>query len=80
MEPDPTPDLLAFSDHLGDPPEVPAEAVLAAHAARDAGPMSEEQAGYLNHLLRRTGRAPLERSLTFAEAKARIAELLAELG
>ena len=80
MEQEPAFDLLAFSDRLGDSSEVATEAALTAPASRDAEPMSEEQAGYLNHLLRRTGRAPLDAPLTFAEAKARIAELVAELG
>ncbi len=79
MESEPAFDLLAFSDRLGDPSEVATEA-RGAPAARDTEPMTEEQAGYLNHLLRRTGRTPLEAPLTFAQAKARIAELLAELG
>lgn len=80
MDAEPAFDLLAFSDSLGEPAEVAAMEALATHAAHDAEPMSQEQQGFLNHLLRRTGRAALVDPLTFGEAKARIAELLAELG
>jgi hypothetical protein len=74
-------DLLAHSDRLGEPyealttrnPDAPA------HEGVDLHPMTEEQAAYLAHLMRRIGRVPGAALLTFGQAKAKIAELLDEL-
>jgi hypothetical protein len=81
MDGDGTGDLLAHSDRLGEPYEGLASRVPdgAVHAHVDDHPMSDEQAAYLSHLMRRIGRAPEVALLTFGQAKARIAELLDEL-
>jgi hypothetical protein len=77
MGTDPAFDLLAFADRLGEPAvEARDTGIGSAHD----GPVSPEQADHLSHLLRRTGRSATEPPMTFAEAKARIAELLHELG
>ena len=81
MGPDPSFDLLAFADRLGEPSD---EASLT-EACTWQGPtpdrpMTPEQTDHLNHLLRRSGRSSLDANMTFAEAKSRITELLHELG
>jgi hypothetical protein len=81
MDGEPAFDLLAYTDNLGEPYELAlAMDAVTCHPDHDDVPMSVEQAAYLNHLLRRTGRSCEGEPLTFAEAKARITELLDELG
>jgi len=81
MGSDPVFDLLAFADRLGEPSD---DAALIGTGTWQGpmpdGPMTAEQTDHLNHLLRRTGRSSLDADMTFAEAKARITELLQELG
>jgi hypothetical protein len=74
-------DLLGFADRLGEPYEdlsAPASDAPA-HAHVDEHPMTQEQAAYLAHLMRRIGRVPEAALMTFGQAKARIAELMDEL-
>ncbi len=79
MDGDPAFDLLAFTDTLGEPCDLAlAMDVVTRHPDYDDAPMSLEQAAYLNHLLRRSGRAHQSAGLTFGQAKARINELLGE--
>jgi hypothetical protein len=81
MGSEPAFDLLAFSDRLGEPAgEALASLPGAAHGAAADAPMTPDQAEHLNHLLRRSGRPGAPTELTFAEAKARIAELIHDLG
>lgn len=80
MGTDPAFDLLAYADQLGEPAdEAMATGAGIGHGHPVDGPMTLEQADHLNHLLRRSGRPAPEPAMTFAEAKARIAELLHEL-
>ena len=81
MDGEPAFDLLAFTDNLGEPYELAlAMEAVTGHPDHDNVPMSLEQAAYLNHLLRRSGRPPEAAPLTFGEAKMRITDLLGELG
>ena len=79
MATDPAFDLLAFADRLGEPAD--GNVVTGSgidHGPPLHGPMTPEQTDHLNHLLRRSGRPAPEPAMTFAEAKARINELLHE--
>ena len=78
MATDPLFDLLAFADRLGEPADEAMAVGIGQGPAFD-GPMTPEQADHLSHLLRRTGRSAPDPAMTFAEAKARIGELLHEL-
>jgi hypothetical protein len=74
-------DLLAHADRLGEPYEALSGGApdLPVHDRVDDHPMTQEQATYLAHLLRRIGRVPEAALMTFGQAKARIAELMDEL-